>query len=445
MFIYSAIYHIGTLLVLYNEIKLLKMKKILSVPIKLCLCVLFIAVIANCSTQSNKDISDKSEPILYSVLDRQVHLNDSVIWEVPVVPRLCEQLEVAGKKINIGDCNLYVEEEGSGEAIVLLHGGPGSTHHGFHPAFSEASEFARIIYYDQRGCGLSDYEPGDAYSVEQAADDLDKLREKLGIKKWIVLGHSYGGFLAQYYTTIYPENVSGLIIVCGSTGMHKGYNNNQYSFISNEERNTMRKFGRQIRKRAEEEVWPDEKTMALTVYNNHINGDWKRQSFYRPKPEAFARVALYEWSHDFDGNFNSVMSRSFKTVSLKAAFKRNPIPTLIMESLWDMTWDESKAMDLNKNHPEAKMLVFSKSAHSPFEDEPELFFNNLEKFITGIKPVKEEQINKYKEYLNKREVASDDPLIVGSMSDTEENAINELIFSWKKSKMGKNFLTSPHL
>ena len=46
-------------------------------------------------------------------------------------------------------------------ALVLIHGGPGGTHHYFHPWFSRAAGFARIIYYDQRGCGLSEFAPGE--------------------------------------------------------------------------------------------------------------------------------------------------------------------------------------------------------------------------------------------------------------------------------------------
>ena len=83
--------------------------------------------------------------------------------------------------------------------VVLLNGGPGATHHYFHPWFSRAKDFARVIYYDQRGCGLSDYNPGAGYSVFQAVEDLEQLRRALEIDQWVVAGHSYGGYLAQQY------------------------------------------------------------------------------------------------------------------------------------------------------------------------------------------------------------------------------------------------------
>jgi len=141
-----------------------------------------------------------------TVLDRTVYIEDSLVTELPQVEKWCDRLSLKKNLVNVGDCELYVEEEGKGIPIVLLHGGPGSTHHNFHPYFSHAKKFARIIYYDQRGCGISDYERGDRYTIDQAVQDLESLRKYLNINQWIVLGHSYGGLLAQYYATQHPES-----------------------------------------------------------------------------------------------------------------------------------------------------------------------------------------------------------------------------------------------
>ena len=105
-----------------------------------------------------------------------------MITEIPQVPRYCNQLNLKKHRINVGDCELYCDEQGKGITVVLLHGGPGATHHYFHPHFSRAKKFARIIYYDQRGCGISDHKRSERYSVEQAADDLESLRYLL--KAW---------------------------------------------------------------------------------------------------------------------------------------------------------------------------------------------------------------------------------------------------------------------
>ncbi len=86
-----------------------------------------------------------------SIFDRNVHIEKKLVTEIPHVPRWCDQLQVSKQRINVGDCELYVEEEGQGTPLVLINGGPGGTHHCFHPWFERAKGFARVIYYDQRG------------------------------------------------------------------------------------------------------------------------------------------------------------------------------------------------------------------------------------------------------------------------------------------------------
>jgi len=323
--------------------------------------------------------------------DRIVHLEESVHREVPNVPRLCDQLDIRKEKVSIGDCELYCEQEGKGIPLVLLHGGPGSTHHGFHPHFSQAGEFARVIYYDQRGCGLSDYEPGSGYSVDQAADDLDRLRKALGVEKWVVLGHSYGGLLAQHYATKHPESLKGLVLTCASTGLHgPSLPSRQRDFISAAER---RKMG-EIRRTGG-------LTTAQLIYNNFLNGDWKRQSYYRPTREQIAQGALYGWVHD--KNFNGIMSNSTQRVDLAGAFAECPIPTLIIEAKWDMSWNTDKAEQLRENHPNAQFVMLEESGHSPFEDEPEEYFRALRSFMSDLSEVPTAKIEAWKRRLAARE------------------------------------------
>lgn len=95
-----------------------------------------------------------------SIFDRVVHIEPELITEIPEVFRWCNRLDLKKHRINVGDAELHVEEEGKGTPLVLINGGPGGTHHYFHPWFSNAKDYARVIYYDQRGCGFSDFEPG---------------------------------------------------------------------------------------------------------------------------------------------------------------------------------------------------------------------------------------------------------------------------------------------
>jgi len=331
-----------------------------------------------------------------SVRDSVVHIERTLFTEIPETPRWEEQLELTVRRVDVGDAELYVEEKGSGIPLVLINGGPGGTHHCFHPWFGRASEFARVIYYDQRGTGLSDYEPGPGgYSVEQAVDDLDALRAALGVEKWVLVGFSYGGFLAQYYTTTYPRNVAGLILVGASTGMWVDTGRSgQYDFISEAEIERMREVRTQLRELREREGWSYAEYMRLLVYNNHINGDWKRQHYYKPTREELARMALYEWVHD-DG-FNSVMSQSQEKVDLTGTFDGNPIPTLILEGKWDLTWGEEKPTILSRNHPNARMVVIEGAGHSIYDENPDAFFAELEAFVRRLPPVEPAELDAFR-------------------------------------------------
>jgi proline iminopeptidase len=325
-----------------------------------------------------------------TILDRKVHLEQKIILDIPQVPRFCEKMNIEKKRVNIGDCELYCGIEGAGMPIVLLHGGPGATHHYFHPYFSQAKGFAKIIYYDQRGCGLSDYEPGEGYTVDQAANDLENLRKALKIEKWIVLGHSYGGLLAQYYTQKYPDNIAGLVLVGSSLAMQVSLNpTRQFDFMSKEERAKIK----EIRAKAAN----DELTVGQNIFNAFLNGDWKRQCYYKPSRERIAQIALYEWQHD--KNFNQIMSIDSDKIDLKGAFNNCPIPTLIIEGKWDLTWNTDKPEKLHQNHPGSQLIMFENSSHNPFEDEPEKFFSLLKSFVSDLKDIPGSDLKQWKEYL----------------------------------------------
>jgi proline iminopeptidase len=286
---------------------------------------------------------------------------------------------------------LYVEEEGEGMPVVLLHGGPGGTHHSFHPHFSQAREFARVIYYDQRGCGLSDYTKGNGYTVDQAVEDLENLRQSLKIDKWIVLGWSYGGLLGQCYTMKYPESVMGLVLMTAEPALQGQLGSTrQYDYLTQEERNKINEF--------RVKYFTEQISMEQLIYNAHLNGDWKRQNYYKPTMEELACGALYEWQHDED--FNTVMSQDAGSIDLSGAFESCPIPTLILEAKWDLTWNADKPEKIHKNHPRSKLIIFEKSGHSPFKDEPERFFKVLREFVEQLSKTDDADIARWKDYLD---------------------------------------------
>lgn len=308
-----------------------------------------------------------------TVLDRKVHIEDKIL-DVPKLPPLCDEIKgLQREKIDIGNGKLYCEQEGTGVPLVVVSGGPGTTHHIFHSHFSRAAAFARVIYYDQRGVGQSDYDDtGKMYTLEQAVEDLDNLRKALKIKKWVVLGHSYGGFLAQCYALEHPDCLLGLVLVCSAPGN----GNRQSDYMSKAELQTIDSLDGNI-------TLTDEQR----IFNRELNGDWKRQSFYKPSIEEMTRTALYQWkpAPGFQNRIGSEIRLMGEVASLNSKFDRFPVPTLVMESKRDLTWAGDKPVKFHRNHPGSQLVMFEKSAHSPFADEPDKFFKALRSFTENVR------------------------------------------------------------
>jgi len=311
-----------------------------------------------------------------NIFDHIVNIPKNLEQHIPYLPPLCDKLTGLKKGfVDINSGKLYYEEEGHGVPLVLINGGPGGTHHGFHPYFSKINNIFRIIYYDQRGTGKSSFDvTGKTYTVKQAVEDLENLRKALKIEKWAILGWSYGGLLAQCYALTYPEHVIGLVLVASQSGVQepvmKPIRNKM--FIAPTEQNAINdvreKFSR------------GEITALQSMYNQHLEGDWKRYSYYKPTTEELIRKGLYEWAPA--NGFEDAMRANINTINLEGKFANFNIPTLIIEARWDLLWwNPDRAEVMRKNHPNARLEVFEKSGHKIFADEPEKFFAILKKFL----------------------------------------------------------------
>lgn len=104
--------------------------------------------------------------------------------------------------------------------LVLLHGGPGYDHSGFKPHFSQLSDVAQVVYVDHRGHGRSDRRPPSEWTLDTFADDVVRLCDALGVERPIVLGQSFGGFVAQRYVARHPAHPGKVIL--SSTSHHMG-------------------------------------------------------------------------------------------------------------------------------------------------------------------------------------------------------------------------------
>jgi len=119
---------------------------------------------------------------------------------------------------------LYVNVKGTGPACLYIHGGPGSGSYWLEKFSGDFLEQNfQMIYLDQRGVGRSS-SPGDNnYSMERMIKDFEEVRASLNIKKWLTLGHSFGGILQMGYVTAHPTLISGMIFINCTLSMNESF------------------------------------------------------------------------------------------------------------------------------------------------------------------------------------------------------------------------------
>jgi proline iminopeptidase len=114
-------------------------------------------------------------------------------------------------KMQIRGISLNVKVIGNGYPLVLMHGGPSADLYTL-MAFRPCADTFTLVFYDQRCNGRSGGQVS-SLTWENLTADADALRQALGLKKWAVLGHSFGGHVAMEYALRYPESLSHLILV----------------------------------------------------------------------------------------------------------------------------------------------------------------------------------------------------------------------------------------
>lgn len=126
------------------------------------------------------------------------------------------------------DIRLFRQAEGTGPPILIVHGGPGYPIRAPLPGLRPLAAEHTLYYYDQRGCGRST-KPFDRFKsknyyanmkelestlgIAAQVADMERIRRILGQDKLVLLGHSFGGFLAAMYAAEFPDRVEALILV----------------------------------------------------------------------------------------------------------------------------------------------------------------------------------------------------------------------------------------
>lgn len=101
----------------------------------------------------------------------------------------------------------------AGTPVLFLHGGPGEGSETFATfAGPPLERTLRMVYLDQRGSGRSERPADNAYSIALLVEDIEQLRQRLGVDRIALIGHSFGTVLALEYAARYPAHVAGVVL-----------------------------------------------------------------------------------------------------------------------------------------------------------------------------------------------------------------------------------------
>src|SRR5664280_220791 len=285
---------------------------------------------------------------------------------------------------------IYYEAFGKGEPLVILHGGPGASHDYFLPYLLPLARTNRLIFIDERGSGRSQkIENVSYYTVENMVEDVEAVRKELNLGRISLLGHSYGGVLAQAYALKYQENLSHLILcstVHSTSKMNEVFKNILATMTS--------ELRTRIEKMEKEGLFGHGKDFEKNRYTaEYMTAAWGEGYFpylyqnhpdpnYDPVANGNTAWDLYREMWGSDGEF--IIDGNLKSIEYTDRLSTIKVPTLITAGDNDEC-DPSLSREMNSKIAGSKLVIFPKSGHMTFVDQPSLFISTIDEFLHPVK------------------------------------------------------------
>lgn len=272
---------------------------------------------------------------------------------------------------------VYVDVEGAGlvpdgpamreqPALVLLHGGPGFDHSSFKPLFSRLADVAQLVYVDHRGHGRSDRRPREEWTLDTFADDVVRLCDRLGLVKPVVLGQSFGGFVAQRYLARHPQHAAKVIL--SSTTHHLGLQRKLDAF---------ERLGSAEARRVAEAFWTAPGPATWADYER-VCRRWYNPT--RPANDDARRRAI----HDHEILYHWVAGEQ-RTLDLRPGLARACCPVLVMAGGQDPVTPIEDAEEIVAALPPAQVQFarFPHAGHGVWRDEPDAALDAIRRFVAA--------------------------------------------------------------
>jgi len=265
---------------------------------------------------------------------------------------------------------LYYEVIGGGvgKPILVVNGGPGFDHTYLHlsSAWDALSQNRRVVFYDQRGNGRSaPLKPGQSCTLADQIDDLEALRAHLGLEKFDLVGHSWGGFLSIAYAARHPEHIAHLALVDSAAPKWSDtiFLFDQV-FPETTERQAAVAFANELGDKAASDV-------SIREYVTML--------FYSPeKRDSFvAQLSANVYNKDVNAKVEADLAR----FDLHPELRKFRFPTLVVTGRHDMNVAPLVAYRIHRDISGSTFAVFERSGHLPFYEEPDLFVRVVHEFL----------------------------------------------------------------
>jgi proline iminopeptidase len=281
---------------------------------------------------------------------------------------------------------IYWKSIGSGAPLFILHGGPGASHDYFLPHLAPLARTNRLVFIDERGSGRSErLENSKLYTVENMVEDVEAVRRALALGKIALLGHSFGGVLAQAYAFKYPENLSSLVL-CSTFHTTKAIN----KALADIKAKMDPLLRERIEKMEKGGLYGKGKPYEQGRYSgDYMTAAWAEGYFpylyqsrpdanYDPSPGPMMGWEVYREMWGSTGEY--VVDGNLGSLDYTEKLKSVRVPTLITVG----DHDESApwiSEEMQKLVPGSKLVVIPRSGHMTFVDQPENFRKAVTDFL----------------------------------------------------------------
>jgi proline iminopeptidase len=281
--------------------------------------------------------------------------------------------------IDGGKYHVWTDRVGKGPVKMLtLHGGPGFPHDYFE-CFEDflPQQGVQFYYYDQLGVGNSDQPNDDTlWTVDRYREEVEQVRKGLGLDKFYLYGHSWGGMLGIEYALVHQDHLKALIISDMTAGIpaYEAYAQKLLAELSEDDRNTLAKYAAAGNYEAPEY----QNIMMGKVYAAHLI---RLQPWPEPVERAFKKFngKIY---NIMQGPNEFVITGNFKNWDRWADLPTIKVPTLIIAGeKGTMNPDDIRRM--GKLIPRSR-VVLTKGSHLEMYDDQQMYFRELVKFIKDV-------------------------------------------------------------